>query len=130
MKDAKRNLSNRVIGCAITVHKTLGDGYLEAVYERALAIEMEGAGIRFVRQSPVAVHYRDSLVGNYFADFLVENRLLLELKASKGIDLAAEMQLLHYLKGTGFKAGLLLNFGTRRLQIKRMVLNLGVERSI
>ena len=100
---------------------TLGAGYLEAVYENALSVELQAAGIDFERQKPVKVHYRDHLVGNYVADLVVEGKLLLELKALGRLSSQHEAQVMNYLKATGIKVGLLLNFGTPKLGIRRIV---------
>ena len=118
------NLSGRVIGCAFTVLNTLGIGFLEKVYENALAHELRGAGSRSVQQCSVKVHYNDVVVGEYFADLLVENVLVVELKAVKALDkrtCTSGCNALNYLKATGLQLCLLLNFGKPRLEIKRMV---------
>jgi len=113
--------SERVIGCAIEVHRTLGHGFLERVYESALAIELDRSSIRFERQKTIEVRYRGLSVGEYCCDFLIENKLVVELKALKAISPEHEAQLLNYLKATGVGVGLLLNFGSARLGIRRLV---------
>jgi len=113
-------LSGRVIGCAFTVLNTLGAGFLEKVYENALAHEMRAIGLAVVQQRGVKVHYNDVLVGKYFADLLVEDVLLVELKTVKALDDAHRMQCTNYLKATGLQLCLLLNFGNPRLEIKRL----------
>jgi GxxExxY protein len=115
------DLSGRVIGCAFTVLNTLGVGFLEKVYENALANEMRAAGLHVMQQCSVMVHYNDVVVGEYFADLVVENMLLLELKAVKALDDAHRMPCTNYLKATGMRLCLLLNFGKPRLEIKRVV---------
>ena len=119
--DRMNNLSGRVIGCAFTVLNTLGIGFLEKVYENALANELRGAGLAVVQQCGVKVHYNDVVVGEYFADLLVEDVLVVELKAVKALDDTHRMQCTNYLKATGLQLCLLLNFGKPRLEIKRMV---------
>jgi GxxExxY protein len=114
-------LSGRVIGCAFTMLNTLGAGFAEKVYENALAIEIRAAGLTVVRQYGVTVHYNDQVVGEYFPDLLVEDVLLVELKTVKELDDAHRMQCTNYLKGTGLRLCLLLNFGKPRLEIKRVV---------
>ena len=116
-------LSERVICCAIEVSRVLGSGFLEKVYEAALAVELELAGIAHVRQAPVPVFYRNVRVGEYVCDFVIDGRLILEIKALRALAGEHEAQLLNYLKATGIQAGLLLNFGSPRLGIRRLVLN-------
>jgi GxxExxY protein len=115
------DLSGRVIGCAFTVLNTLGAGFMEKVYENALANEIRAAGLAVVRQYGVRVHYNDVVVGEYFADLLVEDVLLVELKTVKALDDAHRMQCTNYLKATGLRLCLLVNFGKPRLEIKRVV---------
>ena len=116
-------LSQRVIGCAYEVSNTLGAGFFENVYEKALCVELNNNGLQFQRQKPVLVKYKGSHVGEYIADIIVQNELLLELKAVTDLCREHEAQLLNYLKATGLSTGLLLNFGKPRLGIKRMVWN-------
>jgi GxxExxY protein len=115
------DLSGRVIGCAFTVLNTLGVGFLEKVYENALAIEMRDAGLTIVQQPGVTVLYHDMVVGEYFPDLLVEDVLLVELKTVRALDDTHRMQCTNYLKATGLRLCLLLNFGKSRLEIKRVV---------
>ena len=117
------NLSRLVIGCAIEVSNTLGHGFFEKIYEKALCVEFEKRGIRFQRQKPVDVVYKGNLVGEYVTDIIVEDKLLLELKAISALCSEHEAQLMNYLKATGLSVGLLLNFGKPKLGIKRMVWN-------
>jgi len=113
-------ISRKVIGCAMTIHRELGCGFLEGVYENALAIEFRALGISFLRQEPLVVHYRGEIVGRYFADMIISNELLLELKAIKTLTNACEAQLINYLQASEIHTGLLINFGTSSLQYKRM----------
>jgi GxxExxY protein len=115
------DLSQRVIGCAYEVSNTLGVGFFESVYEKALCVELEKKGIKFKCQEPVIVKYKGSLVGEYITDIIIEDALLLELKAVKAMCSEHEAQLMNYLKATGLSYGLLLNFGKPRLGIKRMI---------
>jgi GxxExxY protein len=115
------DLSGRVIGCAFIVLNTPGAGFLEKVYENALANEIRAAGLAVARQYGVRVHYNDVVVGEYFADLLVEDVRLVELKTVKALDDAHRMQCTNYLKATGLRLCLLLNFGKPRLEIKRVV---------
>jgi GxxExxY protein len=115
------DLSGRVIGCAFIVLNTLGAGFLEKVYENALAQELRTAGLAVTQQSSIKVHYNDEVVGEYYADLIVENMLLIELKTVKALDDAHRLQCTNYLKATGLRLCLLLNFGRPRLEIKRLV---------
>jgi GxxExxY protein len=114
------DLTEKVIGCAIAVQRELGTGFLERVYGNALGVELAEAGLRAAHQCPVRVRYRQQTVGEYIADVIVEQRLLIELKAARGIDPAHVAQTLHYLKATGLPTGLILNFGEVPLGIKRL----------
>ncbi|MCB0193927.1 MAG: GxxExxY protein, partial [Anaerolineae bacterium] len=96
-------------------------GFLESVYEQALAHEFELKGIPFQRQALLAVRYKAIIAGEFRADFLVDGNVVVELKATKGLTEINEAQLLNYLKGTGYRVGLLLNFGTPSLEHKRRV---------
>jgi len=113
-------ISRKVIGCAMAVHRELGCGFLEGVYENALAIELKRNGLKFKRQVPLLVHYHLKLIGRYKADFIVNNDLLLELKALQSITGTCKSQLLNYLKASGIPAGLILNFGSKSLEFHRM----------
>jgi GxxExxY protein len=124
--DAERlnDLSGRIIGCAFTVLNTLGAGFLEKVYENALAYEIRATGLSVVQQSGARVYYRDVVVGEYFVDLLVEDVLLVELKTAKALDDMHWMQCTNYLKATGLQLCPLLNFSKPRLEIKRVVYGL------
>jgi GxxExxY protein len=118
-----KKLSESVIGCAIAVSNALGSGFLEAVYANALELEMAAAGISFQRECPLPVFYRGAQVGSFKADFLVDSRLVLELKAVRSLLPEHQAQLMNYLKAGSHHAGLLLNFGTPRLGVKRVVID-------
>ena len=113
-------LSERVIGCAFRVLNTLGCGFLEKVYENALAHELRKVGLAVVQQHGITVHYDGIVVGEYAVDLLIEGTLIVELKASKALDGAHTAQCLNYLKATGLRFCLLLNFGKSRLEIRRL----------
>jgi GxxExxY protein len=104
------------------VSNTLGAGFLEKVYENALVLELNKAGLKAEQQKKIAVMYEGAVVGDYFADVLVNDQVIIEVKALKGIDESHYAQLLNYLTATGMRVGLILNFGTSRMGIKRMVL--------
>ena len=114
-------LSGRVIGCAFTALNTLGAGFLEKVYENALALQLRESGLTVVQQSGANVYYHDVMVGEYFVDLLVDEVLLVELKTVTALNDAHRMQCTNYLKATGRQLCLLLNFGKSRLEIKRVV---------
>jgi len=115
-------VTEKIIGCAFTVSNTLGAGFLEKVYENALALELQKAGLMVVQQHPIQVWYAGVVVGEFFADLLVQDRVVVEIKAVKAFDEAHWAQCLNYLKATGLRMCLLLNFGKPHLEIKRIVL--------
>jgi GxxExxY protein len=117
-----KELSEKIIGLAIDVHKELGNGFLEKVYENALLFELTRNNIDAKQQHPITVIYKGQVVGEYFADILIEGKIILELKTIKKIEPIHEAQLLHYLKATNIKVGYILNFGSEiKLEFKRMV---------
>ena len=119
-----KDVAERVIGCAYTVSNTLGVGFLEKVYENALAHEMRKADLKVETQHPITVQYDGVIVGEYAADLLVEDCVLVELKAVKSFDNVHLAQCLNYLRATGLKMCLLVNFGNPRMEYKRIVMNL------
>ena len=114
-------LTRKIIGAAMEVHRTLGSGFLEAVYEEAMAVEFGIQGIAYARQRPMCVLYKRQKVKEYICDFLVEEKVLIEQKAIKPLTATEESQLLNYLKGTGLQLGLLINFGESSLNYKRFI---------
>ena len=116
-----KDLTYAIIGAAIEVHRILGPGFLESVYEEALAHEFELRGIPYERQAKLAVRYKEIIAGEFRADFLVDGKVVVELKAIKALTEGDEAQLLNYLKGTGYRVGLLLNFGAPSLEHKRRI---------
>jgi len=118
-------LSEKIIGCAYTVANTLGSGFLEKVYENALAHELRKAGLSVQQQFSVDVFYDSERVGEYVADLLVESEMLVELKAVKVLDNVHLAQCMNYLKATGLEVCLLINFGTPRIEVKRILNNSG-----
>jgi GxxExxY protein len=122
--DALNALSERIIGCAFAVANGLGSGFLEKVYENALAHELRKAGLRVAQQQGVSVVYDDVIVGEYAADLLVEAAIVVELKAVRTLDDVHQAQCMNYLRATGMHLCLLLNFGRPRLEIRRIVHNL------
>lgn len=114
-------LAEKVIGCAYNVGNTLGAGFLERVYENALVYELKKKGIKVKQQHPITVKYDEVIVGEYIADLLVEDCLLAELKAVEILDKVHFAQCLNYLKATGLKVCLLMNFGKTKVQVRRLV---------
>ena len=112
-------LTEKIIGAAFEVHRQLGNGFLEKVYENAMVRELVERGLRPEAQHPIPVDYKGHLVGSYFAEILVEGSVICEIKAIETLLPIHETQILHYLKATGIPVGLLLNFGTARVQVKR-----------
>ncbi len=117
-------ITEKIIGCAYRVSNTLGSGFLEKVYENALAYELNKNGLRVKQQSPIQVRYEDIIVGDYTSDLLVEDYVLIELKTVKHLDDSHMAQCMNYLKATGLNICLLFNFSNQRLEIKRIVHNL------
>ncbi len=118
--DSKQyDLCGQVIGAAMKVHSTLGPGFLESVYQNALIWELQKLGLKVDAQRPITAHYDGQVVGVFAADLLVNDSLMLELKANQLVAKAHEVQLVNYLVATGIDEGLLLNFGAERLECKR-----------
>jgi GxxExxY protein len=113
-----------IIGAAMEVHKQLGCGFLEAVYQEALAIEFAKRNIPFHREVRLPIHYKGQLLSTvYCADFICFDSVVIELKALAHMSGTEEAQLINYLKATGYEVGLLLNFGARSLQHRRLILS-------
>jgi len=113
-------LTEKIIGVFYDVYNELGHGFLESTYAEAMVVALGSSGLLVAREVPISVWFRGKKVGQYFADLLVGNAVLLELKASRAIESAHEAQLLHYLRATEFEVGLLLNFGVRP-QFRRLL---------
>jgi GxxExxY protein len=114
-------LTEKIIGCAYKVSNTLGCGYLEKVYKNALAHELRKSGMKAGQQTPLPVYYDGELVGDYLADLLVEDTVIVELKAVKVLDDIHAAQCMNYLKSSRLPVCLLLNFARPRLEIKRFI---------
>ncbi|MCG7894963.1 MAG: GxxExxY protein [Candidatus Thiodiazotropha taylori] len=117
----KRRISEQVIGCVYSVANELGPGFLESVYETALCSELLGLGLEVIRQKQLDVVYKGNVVGKFYADIVVENRLLIEVKAVSRLLPEHKAQVINYLKATGLSVSLLVNFGTPKTEIKRIV---------
>ncbi|MBP7534386.1 MAG: GxxExxY protein [Chitinophagales bacterium] len=111
-------LTKIIIGCAYTVHNTLGAGFLEKVYENALCLELKKQGLDAIQQLPIKVYYNNQIVGDYYADIMVNNIIILKLKAVDILHPIHETQLVNYLNATRIDIGLLINFG-RSVEVKR-----------
>ncbi len=112
-------VTRAIIGGAIRVHNVLGPGFLESVYQKALAWELRTKGLDVESQKRLHVRYRDALVGEFAADVVVNGYVLIEVKAVRALAPAHEAQIVNYLTATGIEIGLLLNFGSERLQFRR-----------
>jgi len=117
-----KELTQAIIGAAMEVHRVLGPGFLEAVYAAALGREFGLRSIPHQREVELSVVYKGAVAGGYRADFVADGKVIVEIKAQKALTEIDEAQLLNYLKGTGQRTGLLLNFGSRSLEIKRRIL--------
>jgi GxxExxY protein len=113
-------VTEKIIGVFYDVYNELGYGFLESTYAEAMVIALNQSGLRAIREVPVSVWFRGKKVGQYFTDMVVENAVLLELKAARSLESAHEAQLLHYLRATEIEVGLLLNFGLRP-QFRRLL---------
>ena len=116
-----QELTGKIIGCAFEVHNHLGCGFLEKVYEKALIYEMKTNGLRVERQKPIKITYKDQDVGTYLVDLVVGDRVIVELKTVEFLTKIHKAQVLNYLRASGFRVGLILNFSRPRLEYKRVV---------
>lgn len=115
-----KELSEKIIAAAYNVHKELGYGFLEKVYKNALAIELGEAGLKYAVEFPLKVTYHNIVVGDYFADIIVDDKIIVEVKAVSKLESVHEVLLVNYLKATGIEVGLLINFG-QSVEIKRRI---------
>ena len=113
-------LTGRVIGCAMTVHSALGNGFQEVIYQRALAMEMDDQGLSFSCEHEMPIYYKERQVGTRRVDFLVDNAVAVELKAIARLEDAHLAQAINYLEAYDLEVGLLINFGARSLEFKRV----------
>jgi GxxExxY protein len=114
-------LTSKIIGCAMTVHNILGNGFQEVIYQRALEIEMNLAGLEFKREFDMPIMYRDFQIGTRRVDFFVEEKISVEIKAISALDETNLAQALNYLEVYNLEVGLLINFGERSLKFKRLL---------
>jgi len=124
-----REITDVIIAAAIAVHGELGPGFLESIYEQALAVEFALRGIAFVRQKPIPLFYRDHQIGEHRLDFLVEDKIVVELKAVEALENVHFAIVRSYLKATGLADGLIVNFSTMPLTVKRVRRERTFERS-
>ena len=114
------DLTRKIIGCAMTVHSSLGSGFQEVIYQRALAVEFKYTGIQFEREKEMTIHYRDEKIGKRRADFFIENCVMLEIKAVSELRPEHKAQAINYLEAYQMEIGLLFNFGAIRLEYNRL----------
>ena len=119
-----RELTEKIIGCAYRVYNRMGFGFLESVYEKCMLIELKKAGLNSESQKPIKVRYDNEIVGDFVADIIVDDTIILELKSVRRVVRAHEVQLVNYLVATGKPIGLLLNFGERKVEVKRKLKDL------
>jgi len=116
-----KDLSYKIIGLAMEVHNTLGPGFLEKVNEKALMILFKKHGIKAKTQVPIKVKFENQIIGNYIADIVVDDKIILELKSADSVGKAHKAQALNYLKATGMKLAIIINFGQDKLECHRIV---------
>ncbi len=122
-----KEITEKIIGCAYIVYNKMGYGFLESVYEKCLLIELRKAGLKAESQQAITVYYENQIVGDFVADVVVEDSVILELKSVRRLAKVHEAQLVNYLVATGKEVGLLLNFGEEQLEVKRKVKDLNKE---
>ena len=121
-----KEITEKIIGCAYIVYNKMGYGFLESVYEKCLLIELRNAGLKAESQQAITVCYENQIVGDFVADIIVEDSVILELKSVRRLAKVHEVQLVNYLVATGKEIGLLLNFGEQRVEVKRKVKDLNL----
>ena len=114
------DITSKIIACALEVHKTLGNGFPELIYQRALEVEFEDRSLVFIREFEMPLYYKGKIIGQRRVDFLFENKICVELKAVTALTDVHLAQALNYLEALNLEIGLLLNFGSRSLEIKRL----------
>ena len=117
-----KELSEKIIAAAYDVHKELGYGFVEKIYRNALVVSLGEAGIKCISESPLKVKYHNIVIGDYYADIIVDEKIVVEVKAVSKLESIHEVQLVNYLKATGIEVGLLINFG-QSVEIKRRIFN-------
>ena len=127
MKFLHEELTYKILEACFEVSKELGSGFLESIYQNALLIALQDKGIKVISQYPLRVVFRNQDVGNYYADFFVEDKVILETKAVTALTPEHQAQVINYLKATGINVGLLVNFGKSKLEYKRLERNPRVQ---
>lgn len=117
-----KELSYKIIGLAMEVHRELGTGFLEKVYENALMLLLEENNIKAIQQEAIKIYFRGKIIGDYIADIIVDDKIILELKCTSKIIGIHKAQLANYLKATGKKVGIIINFGNKSVEIERIVM--------
>ena len=117
-----KELSYKVIGCAMMVHNELGSGFLEKVYENAMVISLKEKGIKVEQQKEIVIQFHGETIGNYIADLLVDDKIIIELKCAINISETHKAQIANYLKATGKRLGIIINFGKEKLEYVRIVM--------
>ena len=121
MEIIEKELSYEIVGISMKIFNDLGHGFLEKVYENALKNELENIGLKVKQQYPIEVKYNGKTIGDYIADLLIDDKLIIELKTVEKLSKIHEAQLLNYLKATGLRFGLLINFSPYKLEFKKLV---------
>lgn len=124
-----KEITSKVINAYFKVYNTLGYGFLEKVYENALTVELQRSGLFYKKQYPIKVYYEEKEVGFYIADFLIEEKLIIEIKAMESLCEEHEYQLVNYLKATDIEIGLLMNFG-KKAEFKRKIFQNTIKKSV
>ncbi len=123
-------ITQRIIGCAMKVHNTLGNGFQEVIYQRALAIEMDKQGLEFMREMEMPIFYDEQQIGTRRVDFFVEGKIMVELKSITELEKVHLAQGLNYLEAYKMEIGLLINFGNTKLEFKRLTIQKKLDQSI
>ena len=114
-------ISEKIIGAAFEINKVLGYGFLEKVYQKAMQVQLKHLGLKTELEIPIKVRFKGYIIGDYFADLLVEEKVVVELKVAENYNSKDEAQLINELKATGIRVGLLINFGKQRVEFKRLI---------
>lgn len=125
-----KEITEKIIGCAMQVHRTLGNGFQEVIYQRALAIEMQLTGLSFEREKEMDIFYRDEKIGTRRVDFFVEGSIMVELKALTQLEDVHLAQAMNYCEAYNMEIGLLINFGAKSLEFKRVHNNKQIKKSL
>ena len=123
-------LTDKIIGCAFRVYNTIGSGFLESVYHNCMLIELKKTGLSYESQKDITIQYEGEIVGDFIADIIVEDKVIVELKSIRQLAEAHEVQLVNYLTATGKQVGLLINFGEERVEIRRKLKDLVFDTEI